>query len=671
MRISNENFIPDRSRPGLTTTGTDGDRAVHYVDGYDARGQVLPHIAREGAVPVLKPEPAGTRQRRARGKCSFCFHPNSELLPLITNKNQGGMTRSLSKLSALVLVSLLHSVAVHGASVTRHHRLRGGTGTQDAYLSPNSDMIKALEYIESLKRRTDDSEGPTGDYDEVDKFRLLVQLASLRDEDAPLREDAASWPDNKAPEWVRALLRVLEQSSDGALATTNERRFHKSRRPATEAESPVPESGAVVRPHKKYPLMFEDEENVRGNKRATEDLDEQYTPQSLANMRSIFEELGKLNLKRDETEEENEEEDDEGVYRPRNLAYEDVTGGEDWVPLEEQVETEEMVKGSHEEFDRGLEDSEEAREAIERRAAPKLESSDNADDDTKLVDYFLLKVMELSDQAQKRDLTDAQSGRRRLLNMPSLLDPRAIKQLLSAVSMKLQIPPEDLVGMLFMEETRKQQRLPEQQVARKPSVPRYRSRVIKYYNGRQPEVTVGDIPSDVKTEDILKVLGLGNLANKNAKYFVKPRPYKTPISRYFTPNGRRGSFSVSELNRAPSKRKDDYDDAVDEDEVATFLAAKLLTEYPDSSSSDRKRALDSSNASFPYDIYEEAMKDFFDQVDTGKGAPSKRDTQGKDEAEVQQKTPTEIAIQEQSEQQIPESVTEGEKEHHTKLVSGM
>lgn len=585
----------------------------------------------------------------------------------------GGMKRSLSKLSALVLLALLHSVAVHGASVPRHHRLRGSSGNQDAYLSPNSDMIKALEYIESLKRRTDDSEGPTGDYDEVDKFRLLVQLASLRDEDAPLREDAASWPDNKAPEWVRALLRVLEQSADTALTPGNERRFHKIRRPATEAESPATESGAVVRPHKKYPLMFEDEENVRDNKRATEDLDEQYTPQSLANMRSIFEELGKLSnaqsLKRDDAEEEDE--DDEDGYRPRNLAYEDVTGGEEWVPLEEQVETEEMVKGSHEEFDRGLEDSEEARDVIERRAAPALDSADNADDDTKLVDYVLLKVLEMSDQAQKRDLTDAQSGRRRLLNTPSLIDPRAIKQLLSAVSMKLQIPPEDLVGMLFMEETRKQQRLPEPQVVRKPSVPRYRSRVIKYYNGRQPEVTVSDIPADVKTEDILKVLGLGNLANKNPKYFVKPRPYKTPLSRYFAPSGRRGSFSVSELNRAPSKRKDDYDDAVDEDEVATFLAAKLLTEYPDSSSSDRKRAVDSSNTLFPYEIYEEAMKDYFDQVDTGKGAPAKRDTQGKEEAEVQQKTPTEIAIPEQADQQIPESVTEGEKEHHTKLVSGM
>lgn len=290
------------------------------------------------------------------------------------------------------------------------------------------------------------------------------------------------------------------------------------------------------------------------------------------------------------------------------------------------------------------------------------------DDDTKFEDYVLLKVMEMTDQAQKRDLMDIQNGRKKMLNRPSLIDPRAIKQLLSAVSMKLQIPPEDLVGMLFMEETRKQQRLPDVQSVRKPNPPRYRSRLIKYYNGRQPEVTMSNIPADVKTEDILKVLGLGNLANKNNNYFLKPSPYKTSLGRYFLPGPRRGGYSMTELSRAPSKRKDDYDDAVGEDEVATFLAAKLLTEYPDTGSPDHKRAADFT---FPYEVYEEAMKDYFDQVDTGKSAPAKRDTQGKLDVDGQQKTPTEITKPDQQSDQQIQSVTEGEKEHHTKLVAGM
>lgn len=61
----------------------DGDRAVHYVCVCDARGQVLPHIAREGAVPVLKHELTRTRKRRALGKCYFRFHPFPELAKII------------------------------------------------------------------------------------------------------------------------------------------------------------------------------------------------------------------------------------------------------------------------------------------------------------------------------------------------------------------------------------------------------------------------------------------------------------------------------------------------------------------------------------------------------------------------------------------------------------
>ncbi len=583
---------------------------------------------------------------------------------------------SLPKLSAggvvVLLVTLLQTLTVQGASV-RHYRLRGGD--QGGFLAPSSDMIKALEYIESLKQRADGPESPTGDYDEVDKFRFLVQLASQQDENTPTREDAARWPDNKVPQWVRSLLRVLEQAGEtpeSQPAPGNERRPHKSRRPAADAESPVRDYGSYVKPHKKYPLMFEDEETGRDHKRATEDLDEQYTPQSLANMRSIFEELGKLsaaqNQKRENQEDEDAEDDDD-LYKVRNLAYEDVTGGEEWVPLEEQLETEEVVKGSREEYERGLGDNGEQGEVIERRATE--DDDENPDDDTKLVDYYLLKVLEMTNQAQKRDLME---GRRRLLSQPSLIDPRAIKQLLSAISMKLQVPPEDLVGMLFMEETRKQQSLPETQLARKPSQPRYKNRVIKYYNGRQPEVTVSNIPHDVKTEDILKVLGLGNLANKNAKFsLLKQRPYKTAMAKYFNPSGRRGSLFLSELNKAPSKRKDDYeDDAVDEDEESTFLAAKLLTEYPDTSSSDRKRAIDSTtNGQLPYAFYEEAMKDFFDQVDNGKSMPTKRDTQGKEEPEAPQKPPTQDSAQETVDQSPPVPGTEEGKEYHGKMIAGM
>ncbi|XP_062374811.1 secretogranin-2b [Sardina pilchardus] len=551
-----------------------------------------------------------------------------------------------------VLLALFHACAVQGASI-RHHRLRGGE--QGAYFAPSSDMVKALEYIESLKRRTDGLESPTADYDEVDKFRFLVQLASLQDESAPERGDDG-WLESKAPQWVKAMLRAMDQAGENTdAAPPPASRPSKSRQKPAGSVGPG-DYGGMVKPHKKYPLMFEDEENVRDSafKRATEDLEEQYTPQSLANMRSIFEELGKLSSKdqkRDDqkfySNDDEDEDDDDGMYRVRNLAYEDVAGGEDWVPLEEQVETEEMVKGSHEEFDRGLGDSAEDVETLERRA------SQDPDDDTKLVDYYLLKVLEMTDQEQKRDRTAGQDSKKRFIR-PSLIDPQAINRL-KAISLKTQVPPDELIEMLITGEITKQER----PVERKP-MPRYKGRFPKYYNRRLP----AKFP-DFKAEDILNLLdSLGS----HKTHYNKQSPYKTTVSRFVTPSGHRGSLIMSEMNKALNKRNDDYDDTVDEDELATFLAAKVLTEYPDTENS--KRSLHPEvQEQFPYELYEEAMKDYFDQVDTGKSAPVKRDTEAKEEQEPKQLN--DDSALEPLDQQTPEPVQEEEKEHRAKIVSGM
>ncbi|XP_028831037.1 secretogranin-2b [Denticeps clupeoides] len=573
------------------------------------------------------------------------------------------MLLSLRKLTAggaaVLLAILLHTYTVQGASI-RHHRQRGGE--QGGLFSPSSDMIKALEYIESLKRRTDGPESPTADYDEVDKFRFLVQLASLQDQDAPDHEDVSRWLESSAPQWVKSLLQTLEQAGENveaapALTTRPSKNRHK---PADPVSNPVRDYSGLVKPHKKYPLMFEDEENTRDStfKRTTEDMEEQYTPQSLANMRSIFEELGKLSSPKDQKRgsildqkiysSDNDDEEDEEPRMFRNLEYEDVTGGEDWVPLEEQMETEEVVKGSHEEFDRGLGNSEEEEEEmLERR------STQDPDDDTKLVDYYLLKVLEMTDQEQKRDLSGALGNRRKLLRHP-LIDPQALNKLL-AISLKLQVPPEELMEMLLTEEIRKQER-PMLGGGERSALPRYRNRMMKYYNRRLPESR----QNDFKTEDILNTLGLNSLA--------KPRPYKTTVSRFYTPSGRRGSLFMSEFSKAPSKRRDDYDDTVGEDELATFLAAKILTEYPDTEKTKRAAGLVAPEK-FPYELYEEAMKDYFDQAETGKSAPVKRDTEAKEEMEVPKMS--DGAPLEASDQQTPEPGKEEEQEHHGKKVAGM
>lgn len=549
------------------------------------------------------------------------------------------------------MLAVLHACAVQGAPF-RHYRDTG------SYLAPSSNMVKALEYLESsMKERTDGLERPTVDYDEVEKFRVLVQLASLQDESAPqpVRGDGG-WMGSKTPQWARELLRALDQPS----------RASKIRqRPAGSDGAAVGDYGGMVKEHKSFPLMFEDDEKARGSssKRATEDLNEQYTPQSLANMRSIFEELGKLSSAKEaqkraaqkfysnDDEEEEEDDDDDMYMKERNLAYEDVAGGEDWVPLEEQVETEELVRGSHEEYERGLGDSAEDVETIERRAA-----AQDADDDTKLEDYYILKVLEMSDQEAKRE-AGLQDNRKRYIR-PSLIDPQAINKL-KAISLKMQIPPDELIEMLITGEVRKQER-PVAGLERKP-VPRYKGRIGNYYNRRLPEKYSNYITPNFKAEDILNILD--NL--RNQKYYQKQRPYKTTVSRFVTPSGHRGSLVMSEMNKAPNKRKDDYDDSVDEDEL-TFLAAKVLTEYPDGENS--KRAVEAQEQ-FPYELYEEAMKDYLDQVDTGKSGPVKRDTEAKEEAEA--KKMSDDASSEPLDEQQPEAAQEEEKEHLAKIVSGM
>ncbi|XP_038841520.1 secretogranin-2-like, partial [Salvelinus namaycush] len=244
---------------------------------------------------------------------------------------------SLPKLSTgktVVLACLLHACA----SLPRHHRLRGGESEdrQPAAYPPSSDMIKALEYIESLKQRTDgdrEREEPTRDYDEVEKFHILLQLASLQDEGAPERQSsppAQRQQDIPAEQLVRALLRTLQEQPaspprPAPVVPGNERRTHRYQSVNTGSPVNAPAYGGFPRPHKKYPLMFEDEENRDSAKRATEDLDEQYTPQSLANLRSIFEELEKLSTSNGQKRGIFDDDDDD-LFSLRNLAYEDVAG---------------------------------------------------------------------------------------------------------------------------------------------------------------------------------------------------------------------------------------------------------------------------------------------------------------------------------------------------------
>ncbi|XP_015234213.1 PREDICTED: secretogranin-2-like [Cyprinodon variegatus] len=541
--------------------------------------------------------------------------------------------------AVVLLAFLLHGYAVQAASLPRHYRLRGGESEgQPGAFSPSSDMIKALEYIENLKQRNGGRPEPV-DYDEVEKFKILLQLASQQDEVPGDRQSnpGMQGPDITAGQLMKAMLKTLQDQA--GKDPRSDRRAHRHRTKDTEAPESAPaDYGNFPRPHKKYPLMFEDEENTDAAKRATEDLDEQYTPQSLANLRSIFDELGRMVAVPGQKRGVFGDDDDEG----EDGFSQDVAGGEEWVPMEEREETEEMVNRSHEEMDRALNENEESeQEEMQRRAN---QNQEDADDDTKLVDYYLLKVLEMSDQTQKRDQTGDQ--RKRLIR-PSILDPRTVKELLE-LSLKLHVPPQDLIDMLLTEELRKLHRDPQ-------TLNRYtagQTPKIRYFSRRLP-LKSKPAPEDMDREDFLDIIGVETISNE---YPVVQRPMKTPSSsdrvsaasspaavpvKIPPPSGRRENLFLSELNKMPLKRQadDDDDDGDVEDEVTTYLAAKILTEYPNTISKRDTQA--QLQGQFPYELYERAMKDYMEQAETEARPVAKRETEEpteeEEEAEVRGK----------------------------------
>lgn len=595
--------------------------------------------------------------------------------------------------AVVLLAFLLHRCAVQAASLPRHYRLRGGESEgQPAAYPPSSDMIKALEYIENLKQRNGGRQEPV-DYDEVDKFRVLLQLASRQDEGAGDRQPApgVQRQDISAEQLMKALLKSLQDQSgrmSPATAPRSDRRTHRHRAKETDSSDGAQvDYGNFPRPHKKYPLMFEDEENTDAAKRATEDLNEQYTPQSLANLRSIFDELGRMPFaaaagqKRDVFGDDDE--DDEDMFSLRSQAYEDVAGGEDWVPVEEREETEEMVNRSHEELQRAVGDAPDREEAeqeeMQRRAS---QNREEGSDDTKLVDYYLLKVLEMSDQTQKRDQTGDQ--RKRLIR-PSIMDPRTVRELLE-LSLKLHVPPQDLIDMLITNELRK--------LHRSPQVPaRYttgQTPNIRYFSRRLPLKTKA-APEDMDREDFLDIIGVETISNE---YPVMQRPLKTASSsdrrpvqtaaaaksgpspvKTPPPSGRRENLFLSELNKMPLKRQsndggDDDDDGGDvEDEVTTYLAAKIFTEYPNSITKRDTQA--QLRGQFPYELYERAMKDYLGQMDSDKRPVAKRETEVAAEEDAK---PTEVQGREEvaARTSAPQTASEEEEEEHRgKTAAGM
>ncbi|XP_056138786.1 secretogranin-2a [Lampris incognitus] len=579
----------------------------------------------------------------------------------------------LLSVAPLLLFSLLSPPSVHGASL-REYRLRGsepdpprGTPLQ----TPNTDMLKALEYIENLHQRTGASPRqqtpPTSEYDatgfldDTKKLRNMLRLAppiqgqagqNEREEKEQQVEEGAEGEadeDNKTQEWVQAVLRTLQETDTASnptrtLPNTAQLSLGEGDRLVRDEKDGAyrwDQMQRGTRPHKKYPPMFEDEED-------SSRVDEG-----------------------DVADEDEEDEDD--MFSVRNPLYEDVARGlADWSPLAEQDEDEEEEeeRDNKHETDRSLyfgddeegddyedeqdDGDEEENYPVKRATRFDLDQRDEPDDIANLVDYYLLRaIKETEEEEHKRALEEEKKrAERRVAHLKdgNDIDPQAIYQLIQ-ISQKFQIPPEDLMDMLktggntqqgrsalrSQTQPRKSNELTrlEDNVSHISSSNRHNIPGARLYNRPLPDRRSGSIPKDITKEEIINILGLADVGDQESSSPKKQKQRKTSRLPLDTQFGRQEDY-VRRQKTIPDKLQDDYDDVGDEDELAEYLAAQILARYPDTvyDKAGPKRASGPASADEgEQTVLGQAVQDYFDQMDSNKSPHQKRQSQTDDDVD--------------------------------------
>lgn len=595
------------------------------------------------------------------------------MMPLLDTSTSTSSKLVLLCFSKLLFVLLfLTSSCVHGASLVEDKVWGSEAGSQRGTRvqpAPNVDMMKALEYIQSLRQKTGtepqqhsphstDRDG--SDTDDAERLRALIRLASTpmqgTDEDKEHEEDEEEGKEDKSEELLQAVLSTLQQADKASPPV--------SLRPTAEEEGPKDseyprrqQKQHSIPLHKKLPLMFEDEEEDEEQggageeeegeglgskheshlKRTNENVEEKYTPQNLATLQSVFDELDRLTSVRtvskrldEEDDPEGGEEEEEEMFNVRNAAYDDVDRDLplDWGLLRDQEgkddeEEENDKRDVDQDFDYVDNDKDETEntEEEEDEGYPVKRSKD-PDDAANLVDYYLLKVLEKTEEEQKRELVEeeeeeeeekerAERRAPQTLYRDNIL-PQNLYQIIK-FSQKYKIPPEDVMNMLKAGQIRNQGRLQKtNKLSRVPNrftqIPSKNVHKIpeaSFYGRRLPYGQKS--PEQLRTEEILKILGFDGAADRAP--VREKTPYRGSLSRLHTqPAGRPGE---STLRRFPTTLKSRYDNALDEDELAAYLAAKLPTQYLRPTYRARGQKRDDAGS------FEQLIQNYFDHMDTG------------------------------------------------------
>ncbi|NXD08946.1 SCG2 protein, partial [Nothocercus nigrocapillus] len=477
---------------------------------------------------------------------------------------------------------------------------------------PNPDMIKALEYIEDLRKQTNKGEG-SPDYNSYQSAPYLLQQKESKDQ-VHLPDNMRDSLTEDESQWVKVMLEALRQAEKESKAGPKENKAYglsSDNIPAGVTD----DYEAYKWPERwqkylKMPLgHYEESSRDSPFKRTNEIVEEQYTPQSLATLESVFQELGKMagpsNHKKERLDEDQKlyAEDEDDVYKVNNIAYEDVVGGEDWNPIEEKVEsqTQEEIKDSKEEIDKHEEEIDD-----EMKRPGKLsfledemrrETKDQASEDiSKLMNYYLKRLVGSAGNRKLR--TGELEEKRAATFLDKQLDPQSIAQLIE-ISRNLQIPPEDLIDMLKAGEKKQLQseRLEAEQEVGFPEDLEEMSETnlgqsdifknnvnSKNEYMKQPlNVIPENLPEDLNIEDIVSILGTDNLANENPSYVLRRLNQENGLPRLpYLPRRLKGHpFPKAAWINDLERQQTEYEKLNEKDEELADYLAKMLAKYPE------------------------------------------------------------------------------------------
>ncbi|XP_074009878.1 secretogranin-2 [Numenius arquata] len=478
---------------------------------------------------------------------------------------------------------------------------------------PNPDMIKALEYIEDLRKQTNKGES-SPDYNSYQSVPYLLQQKESKDQ-VHLPENVRDSLTEDESQWVKVMLEALRQAEKESKVGPKENKPYGLSSDNNFPAGVTDDYEAYKWPERwqkylKMPLgHYEDSSRDSPFKRTNEIVEEQYTPQSLATLESVFQELGKMagpgNHKKERLDEDQKlyTDDEDDVYKVNNIAYEDVVGGEDWNPIEEKVEsqTQEEIKDSKEEIDKHEEEIDD-----EMKRSGKLSfledeiRRDNKDqmseDVSKLMNFYLKRLM--GGAANRKLRTGELEEKRAPSFLDKQLDPQSIAQLIE-ISRNLQIPPEDLIDMLKAGEKKQLQseRLEAEQEAEFPEdldeivennlgQSDIFKNNVNSKNGymKQPLNAIPEnLPEDLNIEDIVSLLGTDNLANQNPSYLLNRLNQENDLPRLsYIPRRLKGHpFPKAAWMNDLERRQMEYEKLNEKDEELVDYLAKVLAKYPE------------------------------------------------------------------------------------------